>query len=297
MTYAMSTGGLFDGISHAFKSVAHGAESVAHGAKSAFHHVASFVRHPPTWFVVAMPLFTMENQRYIAKKIGGSTGAKIYDAGLGLVVSKALGPEGPKLLEAYNKIMDDAASGHVDARAILARAPEIAKLATASRQGAGALQSAILETESHIQAPGPVSIGGEDLWGTGPETMSGCAWCEASGSGAGALSGALIEAATQEVICRADPRGSSFVWRLDPQGGSEVISFGSCAEAIDFLRWWAHAPYVALAIFDREDPRWPAPSGWLQPGDPAHAPAIEHYVARSAPATWAGWGGGALVGW
>src|ERR1700751_5915057 len=132
--------GLFDSIANVFK-----------GAASS---VASFVHHPPGLFATVIPLFTKENQRYWAQKLGGSTGAQIYDAGVKVVASQALGPQGPALVEAYNKVVEDAARGHLDAKQILAKAPQIAKLATASKQGPDAFRAAVAETKSAVKVSG-----------------------------------------------------------------------------------------------------------------------------------------------
>jgi hypothetical protein len=139
--------GIFDDIVSAVKS--------AYGAvKGAGSAVASFVHHPPGWLATAFPLFTTENQRYWAEKLGGSTGAQLYDAGVKALAQKYLGPQGPALVEAYNKIADDAAHGHADAREILARAPQVVKLAAASRKGPEAFRTAVVETKSAVKVSG-----------------------------------------------------------------------------------------------------------------------------------------------
>lgn len=146
-------GGFFDDVA----SVAKSAFSAAKGAaKGVYSQAASFVHHPPGWFVAAMPLFTMENQRYWAKKLGGSTGEQLYDASVKAIASKYLGPQGPQLVEAYNKVADDAAKGHGDAKEILKHAPQIAKLAAASRRGPEAFHAAVVETGSAVKVSGTV---------------------------------------------------------------------------------------------------------------------------------------------
>jgi hypothetical protein len=140
-------GGFFDDV----VSAAKGAFS---SAKGAFSSAASFVHHPPGWFAAAMPLFTTENQRYLAGKLGGSTGTQLYDAGVNTLAKKFLGPQGPALVEAYNKITEDAAHGNLHAREILSHAPQIVKLATASQQGPEAFHAAIAETNSAVKVSG-----------------------------------------------------------------------------------------------------------------------------------------------
>lgn len=143
-TRATAVSGFFDDVVSAAKS----AYGVAKGAVSS---VASFVHHPPGWMAAAMPLFTTENQRYWAEKLGGSTGAQLYDSGVKLIAQKALGPQGPQLVDAYNKVVEDASQGHIDAQQILAHAPQIAKLAVASRQGPEAFRAAVAETRSAVK--------------------------------------------------------------------------------------------------------------------------------------------------
>ena len=123
-------------------------DDVTDALKGAVKSVASFVKRPPSWFAAAFPLFTMENQRYWAGKLGGSTGEKLYDAGVIAVATKYLGPQGPQLVEAYNKVTEDAAKGNLNAREILAKAPEIARLAAASKQGPDAFRAAVTATKS-----------------------------------------------------------------------------------------------------------------------------------------------------
>jgi hypothetical protein len=135
-------------------------DDIADAFKGTIKSVASFVKHPPSWFAVAFPLFTMENQRYWAGKLGGSTGERFYDAGVKAVASKYLGPQGPQLVEAYNKVTEDAARGNLNAREILAKAPEIAKLATASKQGPDAFRDAVVTTKS---APKISGVQGEQV--------------------------------------------------------------------------------------------------------------------------------------
>jgi hypothetical protein len=137
-----------------FDDIADAAKSVYGSAKRAVSSVASFVHHPPGWLAVALPLFTMENQRYWAKTLGGSTGAQLYDVGVKAVATKALGPQGPQLVDAYNKIVEDAAQGHVDALEILHQAPQIAKLAVASQQGPEAFRAAVAATKSTVKVSG-----------------------------------------------------------------------------------------------------------------------------------------------
>ena len=52
----------------------------------------------------------------------------------GAVASQYLERQGPKRVETYNKVTEDAAKGNLGAREILAKAPEIAKFAAASKQ-------------------------------------------------------------------------------------------------------------------------------------------------------------------
>lgn len=94
---------------------------IAAAFEGAVKSVASFVKHPSRWFAVAFPLFTMENQRYWAGKLGASTGERLYDAGVKAAASKYLGPQGPQLVDAYNKVTEDAAQGNLNAREILAK--------------------------------------------------------------------------------------------------------------------------------------------------------------------------------
>lgn len=129
-------------------------DDITSTAKSAYQHAASFVHHPPGWFATVFPLMTMENQRYWAGKLGGSSGEKIYDAGVKAVASKYLGPQGAQLVDAYNKVVEDAAKGNTNAAEILAHAPEIAKLAIASHQGPAAFQAAVAETKSTVTVKG-----------------------------------------------------------------------------------------------------------------------------------------------
>jgi hypothetical protein len=129
-------------------------DDIVSAAKGAFSSAASFVHHPPGWFAAAMPLFTTENQRYLAGKLGGSTGEQLYDAGVKAIAQKALGPQGPALVEMYNKVTEDAARGNLHARDILSHAPQIVKLATASRQGPEAFQAAIAATNSAVKVSG-----------------------------------------------------------------------------------------------------------------------------------------------
>jgi hypothetical protein len=128
-------------------------DDIGGALKSAVSDVAKVVQHPPAWLAVAMPLFTPGTQKWWAKKIGGKTGEALYDAGTQAVVKKALGPAGPKLLGAFNSVMDAAASGHLNAQEMIAKAPQIAHLAQAAQQGPAALQQAIFATGSHITMP------------------------------------------------------------------------------------------------------------------------------------------------
>ena len=118
-------------------------DDVPDALKGAVKLVASSVKHPPSGFVAAFPLFTMETQRYWAGKLGCSTGEKLYDAGVKAVAAKYLGPQGSQLGETYNKVTEDAAKGNLNAREILAKAPEIARLAAASKQGPDAFRAAV----------------------------------------------------------------------------------------------------------------------------------------------------------
>lgn len=136
-------------------------DDVVSAAKGAFSSAASFVHHPPGWFAAAMPLFTTENQRYLAGKLGGSTGTQLYDAGVNTLAKKFMGPQGPALVEAYNKITEDAARGNLHARDILSHAPQIVKLATASQQGPAAFHSAIAETGSAVKVSGDYQTSGD----------------------------------------------------------------------------------------------------------------------------------------
>jgi hypothetical protein len=144
-----------------FDDIADAAKSVYGSAKGAFSSVASFVHHPPGWFAAVMPLFTMENQRYLAGKLGGSTGEQLYDTGVKAVATKALGPQGPALVEMYNKVTEDASKGNLQAREILSHAPEIVKLATASRQGPAAFAAAIAQTKSAVKVSGDAHVGAD----------------------------------------------------------------------------------------------------------------------------------------
>ncbi|HSX23266.1 MAG TPA: hypothetical protein VLE97_10885 [Gaiellaceae bacterium] len=129
-------------------------DDIAQAAKNVFKDVASFIHHPPEWFAIAFPLFTTENQRYWAKKLGGSTGAQIYDAGVKAIAAKYLGPQGPALVETYNKVVEDAAKGNLDAKTIIEKAPQIAKLAAASKKGADAFRAAVSDTKSAVKTSG-----------------------------------------------------------------------------------------------------------------------------------------------
>lgn len=119
-------------------------------AKGAISDVAKVIQHPPGWLAVAMPLFTPGTQKWWAKKVGGKTGEQLYDVGTQAVVQHALGPAGPKLLSAFNSVMDDAAKGHSNAKEMIAKAPQIAHLALAAKQSPQALQQAIAATASHV---------------------------------------------------------------------------------------------------------------------------------------------------
>ena len=127
---------------------------IASALKGAIRSVASFVKHPSGWFATIFPLMTMENQRYWSGKLAGSTGEKLYDVGVKAVAAKYLGPQGPALVETYNKVTEDAARGNLNAREILAKAPEIAKLAVASKQGPAAFRAAVGETDSAVKVSG-----------------------------------------------------------------------------------------------------------------------------------------------
>lgn len=136
-----------------------------HGLSHALSRVTRFVHHPPGWFAAAFPLMTMENQRYWAQKLGGATGAHIYDAATRQVVQKALGPQGPALLDAYNKVTEDAIAGHLDAKDVIAHAPQIAKIALASKRGPAALQQVLHATGTKVGQEDVTVIGsvGDDL--------------------------------------------------------------------------------------------------------------------------------------
>lgn len=124
---------------------------IGHAVSSAVSDVAKVIQHPPAWLAVVMPLFTPGTQKWWAGKVGGKTGEQLYDAGTNAVVTHALGPTGPKLLSAFNSVMDDAANGHLNAQEMIAKAPQVAHLATAAKQSPQALQQAIIDTGSHVK--------------------------------------------------------------------------------------------------------------------------------------------------
>ena len=449
-------------------------DDLKRAAKGTFSRVASFVHHPPGWFATIFPLMTMENQRYWAKKLGGSTGAQLYDTGVKAMASKYLGPQGPQLVETYNKVADDAARGNVDAKEILANAPQIAKLAAASKQGPEAFQAAVAETGSAVkvsgaegerdmsgydyvgadghsypeiasravmsvqqQNPSPVYgylrmgaqqkiylyqtlgdahgwftslthgqephdyaavfvatdltrpvpglesfgharvsgypevgnwlplllgvpaggalgyflrkwqeenpgqaipgvppgklpaphipgippktsgdwIGGSwlDIVGQDPDGYSiGGPWLDIVGSQgddrvrarAWPQTKALIQSAIKEVTETAPSLpGTAYVWSLDPpsaspsyspsrrivlEGTTGILSFGSTAEAIDYMRERIQTPHVALALFERTSQHWPNPTSWTKSDDPAYEPVIAAQAAKATPTRSAG---------
>lgn len=230
-------------------------DDIVSAAKGAFSSAASFVHHPPGWFAAAMPLLTTENQRYLAGKLGGSTGTQLYDAGVNALAQKFLGPQGPALVETYNKVTEDAARGNLHAREILSHAPQIVKLATASRQGPEAFQAAIAATNSAVKVSGDW-IGGPwlDLMGREPDfppcqidravggpwldiadpdpswgyTVGG-PWLDIVGAQVGDRSRrqewpqtrALIQSAINDVHDMASWRpAGAYVWSLDPPSAS-----------------------------------------------------------------------------
>ncbi|HMG13454.1 MAG TPA: hypothetical protein VK571_09770 [Gemmatimonadaceae bacterium] len=315
-------GGFFDDVVSAAKG-AYGS------AKGAFSSAASFVHHPPGWFAAAMPLFTTENQRYLAGKLGGSTGTQLYDAGVNTLAKKFLGPQGPALVETYNKITEDAARGNLHAREILSHAPQIVKLATAARQGPEAFHTAIAETGSAVKVSGDwynieepsYAVGGPwlDIADPDPDwgyTIGG-PWVDIVGAQvndhsrrrAWPQTRALIHSAINEVSDMANWRpAGAYVWSLDPpsaspsphivlEGITSIEAFASPAEALDHMRQRIQTPHVALAIFDRRSAHWPNPTNWTKSDDPAYEPVIAQHIQRAAPTRTAGSYVGGDVPW
>ena len=70
------------------------------------------------------------------------------DALKGAVSSKYLERQSPQLVESYNKVTEDAAKGNLSAREVLAKAPEIATFAAASKHGPDAFRAAVTATKS-----------------------------------------------------------------------------------------------------------------------------------------------------
>ena len=294
-------------------------DDVVSAAKGAFSSAASFVHHPPGWFAAAMPLFTTENQRYLAGKLGGSTGEQLYDVGVKAIAQKALGPQGPALVETYNKVTEDAARGNLHAREILSHAPQIVKLAAASRQGPEAFQAAIAATNSAVKVSGDYvggpwldMIGGPWLDIADPDPSWGYTvggpWLDIVGAQVGDRSRrqewpqtkALIQSAINEVndMARWRPAGA-YVWSLDPpsaspsqritlEGVTSVEAFATPAEALDYMRQRIQTPHVALAIFDRRSAHWPNPTNWTKSDDPAYEPVIAQQIERAVPTRTAG---------
>lgn len=157
----LSFGDVGDAFESAAKAVEGAAKGTVRAVKGAAQKAVAFVKHPPGWFATIFPLMTMENQRYWAGKLGGSTGEQLYDAGVKAVAAKYLGPQGPALVEAYNKVTEDAAQGNLNAKELLAKAPEIAKLAAASNQGPDAFRAAVADTKSAVKVSG--DQGEEDM--------------------------------------------------------------------------------------------------------------------------------------
>jgi hypothetical protein len=309
-------GGFFDD----FVSSAKGVYGAAKGAASA---VSPFGHHSPGWFTAAMPLLTRENHRYLAGKLGDSTGEHLHDVGVKAVAHKALGPQGPALVETYNKVTEDAARGNRHAREILSHAPQIVKLATASRQGPEAFKAAITATNSAVKVSGDYQVGGpwldieEDSYAIdGPwldiadpdpswgYTVGG-PWLDLVGSQvdghqAWPQTRALIQSAINEVHDMASWRpAGAYVWSLDPpsaspsphltlEGVTSIESFGTPAEALEYMRQRIQTPHVALAIFDRRSPHWPHPTNWTKSDDPAYEPVIAQQIEKGSPARTAG---------
>lgn len=150
----LSFGDVGDAFGSAAKAVKGAAKSTVQAVKDAAQKTVAIVKHPPAWLTTIFPLMTMENQRYWAGKLGGSTGEQLYDAGVKAVAAKYLGPQGPALVETYNKVTEDAASGNLNALEIISKAPEIAKLAVASNQGPDAFRAAVADTKSAVKVSG-----------------------------------------------------------------------------------------------------------------------------------------------
>jgi len=102
----------------------------------------------------SFPLMTPESQRYWAGRLAASIGEKLYDASVSAVALTHLGPQGPALVDTYQKVTEDAARGNLNAQEILANVPEIAKLAAASKQGPDAFRAAVVETKAVAKGSG-----------------------------------------------------------------------------------------------------------------------------------------------
>jgi hypothetical protein len=86
-----------------------------HAISHAVHHAIHFVAHPPTWFQVIMPVLSPTAQKFAAEHV--------------------LGKQGDALFSAYQGAMDAAASGHLGAKELLAKVPQIAQVAQAAASG------------------------------------------------------------------------------------------------------------------------------------------------------------------
>lgn len=209
--------------------------------KGAVQSVASFVHHPPGWFATIFPLFTMENQRYWAQKLGGSTGAALYDTGVKAIASQYLGPQGPALVEAYNKVTEDAAQGNLNAKEILSHAPQIAKLAAASRQGPDAFRAAVAETKSAVKVSGE-----------GEHDMS--AYAGWDYVGAEGHSYPEVAARAVQGVHRQTPSAVYGYFRTGPQ--QKIYLFGTVDDARGWITALIHGqaqPYDYAAVFAADD--------------------------------------------
>lgn len=116
---------------------------------------------------------------------------------------------------------------------------------------------------------------------------------------------ALIQSAIKEVTEAAGmtPGAVAYVWSLDPppaspsyvgssvvtlEGTTEIMSFNSVVEALDYMRERIRTPHVALALFDRTSAHWPNPTSWTKSNDPAYEPVIAQQASKYAPTGAAG---------
>jgi hypothetical protein len=219
-------GGFFDDIGNAFKG--------------AYQSVASVVHHPPGWLATAFPLFGTENQRYWAQKLGGSTGAQLYDAGVNALASKYLGPQGPALVEAYNKVTEDASQGKLNAQEILAHAPQIAKLAIASKQGPEAFRAAIAETNSAVKGT------------KGMRAHTGQAYVGADGH-------SYPEIASRAVLDVHTQNPSPVYGYLRTGAQQKIYLYQTLEDAQGWFSSLAHAPFDYAAVFVATDVSHPVP--------------------------------------